>query len=162
MQVHEFSGLDPQCPVARCSNTRNFPTEWCCSGCWSRLPEGAQRAVFYALAQIGNRDLPYRRKEECREVLWQARARLIAELAEPLSLKEMVEADALTRELTAFTSLAAMLDAPGYYPKLECSRRAHDSPLAWNKHCRLADLYDRSQRERGDDRRCVRLGVSGL
>lgn len=85
-------------------------------------------------------------------------ARLSAELAGPLTDDDLFEAQALTTICTAFGTFVDLIHADdGYFPKLH-SYEQKDAP----KFRRLADLYDRAQRHRGDPRRAVRLGSAGL
>lgn len=75
--------------------------------------------------------------------------------ADDVAQSEIAEADALTVAHTCFASLAEMMDAQGNYrPSLHTSERntcGHAPALR-----RLADLYDKHQAARGDDRRAYR------
>jgi len=130
----------------------------CCASCWARLPGGAQ----FVLQRI--RSTSPTQRERHLSIVETALARLSSELAGPLSDADQVEADRLNATYHgAFDSFAELLDAPGsYYPKLYQNDRAELTATERWELSRLADLYDRAQAARGDSRRAVRLGHSGL
>lgn len=67
----------------------------------------------------------------------------------------LARADELTRDLTAFQSFQALLDAPGgYRPSIWTKRRTGGETPGRKKD--LADLYDQAQEARGDVRRAFR------
>lgn len=129
-----------------------------CSACWERLPSGAR----HTLTTIQTRT-PAQRSRQL-DVIGAALSRLAAEFGGPLNPAELAEAERLNADYHGgFDTFAELLDAPGnYYPKLYQNDRADLLPSDRMGLSRLADLYDRAQASRGDSRRAVRLGHSGL
>lgn len=129
-----------------------------CAACWERLPSGAR----HTLTTIQTRT-PAQRSRQL-DVIGAALSRLAAEFGGPLGADELAEAQRLNAEYHGgFDTFAELLDAPGnYFPKLYQNDRAELQPSDRMGLSRLADLYDRAQASRGDARRAVRLGHSGL
>lgn len=129
-----------------------------CTACWERLPSGAR----HTLTTIQTRT-PAQRSRQL-DVIGAALSRLAAEFGGPLSAAELEEADRLNAQYHGgYETFAELLDAAGnYFPKLYQNDRADLLPSDRMGMSRLADLYDRAQASRGDARRAVRLGHSGL
>lgn len=158
-------GIDPSgkgapCPVTRCDNL--VEDAIFCSACWQRLPEGVQRASGHIANAVTSEHASPARQQAARELVEQARRRLSAELAGPLSEEEQARADQLCRRIYNMP-LGELLDAPGgYFPKLDCSTRWTPDREQRELHAEMADFYDRAQALRGDPRRVVRMDFAGL
>lgn len=76
--------------------------------------------------------------------------------AAPLTAAELATADKITRTRTGFDGFADMLDAQGgYFPSLHASSRNTDQEEREELRT-LANLYDRAQAARADNRRAYR------
>lgn len=154
--------VEVSCKVKGCVRTADH-SGILCQPCFASLPEGAQHAVQWIMRRIGLKDRPKSMVKEDMETLHHGLARLAAELMPEPSIDELAEADSLTAKCHGFRTFSELINAGGgYFPKLPCSMGARVPEDTRQAACRLADLYDRAQKARGDKRRATRLGCAGL
>lgn len=134
-----------------------------CNSCFALLPEGARFAVEWILRRMTRTGRPDWMVREDEDVLGACLERLACEHMSEPTVEELLEADSLTRKCHNFATFAELINASnGYWPKLPCSLSDRVSPEHRRASIRLANLYDRAQKARGDARRATRMGCAGI
>lgn len=146
-----------QCPG--CSRT--IEEAVFCNRCWARLPEPVQQNRKRITSAMTRPDAVPILRANIEEIVEQSARRLAAELAGPLPPNLERRAHELCQAMRNETFADLLTAHPGYWPKLECSRRFVDAEQQ-ARNQELADLYDRAQAARGDKRRATRLSFCGL
>lgn len=148
------------CTVEGCTNL--IEDAVFCRPCWRKLPEAVQRLSGSLAHAVCSPSVPPCRQGYAETILRQARLRLSAELAGPLSDLERVQADGLAKMLHGISSLRLVADVPGWWPKHDCTPWGCPSPETRRLREAFASYYDREQASRGDSRRVTRTDCGGL
>ena len=156
----EPSGAHAPCSVPGCNNLVEHAIF--CTACWRRLPEGVQRLSGSLAHSVTASAVPPVRRDHAEAILEQARLRLGAELAGPLSEVERAHADQLAKTLFGISSLRLVADVQGWWPKLDCTPWGCPSRETRSLRIAFAHYYDREQASRGDARRVTRTDCAGL